>query len=142
MAQAVIGNKVKVHYTGTLVDGEVFDSSRDRGPLEFTIGEGQLIPLFEDTVVGMKLGESRKVTIPPEKAYGLHRKEMVMAVERKKVSSFIKLEVGKRIEIGLDNGSRVRAEIIAFNEKGITVDANHPMAGKTLNFEIQLVEIL
>lgn len=141
MSKAVQGSIVRVHYTGTLDDGEIFDSSRDRSPLQFIIGGGRLLKPFEDTVVGMAPGESRKVTIPPENAYGLHRKEMVMVVERDKLPSSIVPEVGMRLEIALDSRSNVMVEITEINGKEITLDANHPLAGKTIHFEIQLVEI-
>ncbi|MGV8118735.1 MAG: peptidylprolyl isomerase [Candidatus Xenobiia bacterium LiM19] len=141
MSKAVQGSIVRVHYTGTLDDGEIFDSSKDRSPLQFIIGEGRLLKPFEDTVVGMAPGESRKVTIPPENAYGLHRKEMVMVVERNKLPSNIVPEVGMRLEIALDSRSNVMVEITEINGKEITLDANHPLAGKTITFEIQLVEI-
>lgn len=141
MSKAVQGSIVRVHYTGTLDDGEIFDSSKDRSPLQFIIGGGRLLKPFEDTVVGMAPGESRKVTIPPENAYGLHRKEMVMVVERDKLPSSIVPEVGMRLEIALDSRSNVMVEITDIKGKEITLDANHPLAGKTINFEIQLVEI-
>ncbi|MHC9543466.1 MAG: peptidylprolyl isomerase [Vulcanimicrobiota bacterium] len=141
MSKAVQGSIVRVHYTGTLDDGEIFDSSKDRSPLQFIIGGGRLLKPFEDTVVGMAPGESRKVTIPPENAYGLHRKEMVMVVERDKLPSNIVPEVGMRLEIALDSRSNVMVEITEIKGKEITLDANHPLAGKTINFEIQLVEI-
>jgi len=141
MSKAVQGSIVRVHYTGTLDDGEIFDASKDRGPLQFIVGEGRLLKPFEDTVVGMAPGESRKVTIPPENAYGLHRKDMVTVVERNKLPPDIIPEVGMRLEIAQDSRSNALVEITGINEKEITLDANHPLAGKALHFEIQLIEI-
>jgi len=140
--KAAKGNRVKVHYIGTLEDGEVFDTSRERGPLEFTIGEGQLIKAFEDTVPGMEPGESRKVTVAPENAYGLYRKEMVMIVERSKMPFSLTPRVGMRLEIAMDNKTRAMVAVTDVNDREVTLDGNHPLAGKTLNFEIELVEIL
>jgi peptidylprolyl isomerase len=142
MAQAKKGDTVKVHYTGKLVDGTVFDSSLGREPLRFTIGEGQVIPGFEEAVTGMSPEESRTTEIPAEKAYGLHHEEMVMQVPRNQVPADIEPEIGQRLQVGTPSGQPVVVTITEVNEASITLDANPPLAGKDLIFDIQLVEIV
>lgn len=140
MTQAKKGDKVKVHYTGTLDDGTVFDSSADRDPLKFELGAGQLIPGFDAAVDGMSAGESCKVSIKAEEAYGPHRKEMVMDVPRTQLPADMEPEVGMRLQAG--NGEEQFAvTVTGIGDENVTLDANHPLAGKDLNFEITLVEI-
>jgi peptidylprolyl isomerase len=141
MAQAKKGDTVKIHYTGKLGDEEVFDSSRDHEPLEFTLGDGKIISGFEDAVVGMVPGESKTVTISPEKAYGSHRKELVADVERSRVPDNLKLEVGKHVQIRQPDGGVIQAKVTSMSDSMVTLDANHPLAGKELTFDIKLVEI-
>lgn len=134
--QAEDGNTVSVHYTGTLADGTVFDTSVGREPLEFTIGEGNMLPGFEQAVKGMRVGESKTVTIPSEEAYGLPRDDLVAVLERSQLPEDLDPEVGQQ----LINGTTI-VTVIAVSETTITIDANHPLAGKDLTFEIELVEI-
>ena len=149
MAQAKEGDKVKVHYTGKLEGGEVFDSSEcaeqecgcDSGPLEFTIGEGEVIPGFEKAVVGMSEGEAKTFTIPVEDAYGKRNEEMVVAVERSYVPTELTPEVGMRLEITQEDGREFPVVITEVTETHVTLDANHPLAGRDLTFDIKLVEI-
>ena len=141
MTQAKEGDTVKVHYTGTLEDGTVFDSSRKRDPLEFTIGEGNIIPGFEEAVVGMVEGESKTVVIPPEEAYGPHQDEMVMSVGRDQLPPDLKPEVGQQLQSQQPDGQIAIFLVTEVDESSITVDANHPLAGKELTFEIELMEI-
>lgn len=138
MSQAKNGDTVKVHYTGTLADGTQFDSSLERDPLEFTLGEGQLIPGFEKTVVGMTPGESRTVTVPAEEAYGPYRKEMVLEVPRSQFPPEMQLEIGMQLQLGGEEENKMVVAITAVTEEQITLDANHPLAGKDLTFNIQL----
>lgn len=143
MKKAVKGDTVKVHYTGTLDDGSIFDSSRERGEtLEFTIGKGQLIPGFEKAVEGMAVGESVKVDIPSNEAYGPHNDQAVRRVERDKLPPQIKPEIGERIMMRAPDGGMMPMTITAVDEKTVTLDGNHPLAGKNLTFEIEVVEIL
>ncbi|RZN40109.1 MAG: peptidylprolyl isomerase [Methanophagales archaeon ANME-1-THS] len=135
------GDTVKVHYTGKLEDGTVFDSSRDRDPLQFTLGEGQVIPGFEQAVVGMNVDESKTVTIPMEKAYGAHREEMVLVVGRNKFPEHLLLEVGQQLQIRLEDGQLIFVTVTEVTESSVTLDANHPLAGKDLTFDIHLVAI-
>ncbi|MDI6810155.1 MAG: peptidylprolyl isomerase [archaeon] len=140
MREAKYGDTVKVHYTGKLEDGTVFDSSIDRDPLQFTPGEGQVIPGFEQAVVGMNLGESKTVTIPMDEAYGPHREEMVVMVERNKIPENMQLEGGQQLQIRQDDGQINFVIVTDISESSVTLDANHPLAGKDLTFDIQLIE--
>ncbi len=141
-ATAKVGDTVKVHYTGTLEDGSVFDTSIGREPLQFTIGEGQMIPGFENGVIGMKLGESKTITIPEDQAYGPHYEELVLVISRDQLPEGMEPEVGQRLQTAQPNGQIIIVTITEVSESTVTVDANHRLAGKTLTFEIQLVEIL
>ncbi len=136
---AKTGNTVKVHYTGTLNDGTVFDTSVNREPLEFTIGQGQLIPGFEQAVIGMKVGESATINIPAAEAYGLHRDDLVFAMERSQLPDNI--EVGQQLQMMQTDGSTVVVTVIEISETTAMIDANHPLAGEDLIFEIELIEI-
>jgi peptidylprolyl isomerase len=138
MSQVKNGDTVKVHYTGTLADGTVFDSSLEREPLEFTLGEGQLIPGFEKTVLGMSAGESRTVTIPAEEAYGPYREEMVLEVPRTQLPADMQPQVGMQLQVGEEQGEGMVVQITQVSDTNITLDANHPLAGKDLTFNIQL----
>ena len=142
MAQAKQGDTVKIHYTGKLAHKEVFDSSVNREPLEFKLGDGKIIPGFEQAVLGMTPGESKTVHISPEKAYGPHHKELVVDVERNRLPDNLKLEVGRHVQIRQPNGGTIQAKVTSMSESKITLDANHPLAGKVLTFEIKLVEIV
>ena len=137
--QAETGDTVKVHYTGTLIDGTVFDTSVGREPLEFTIGQGQLLSDFEQTVIGMKVGESKTVNIPAAQAYGLHRDDLVFIMERSQLPDNI--EAGQQLQMMQADGSVIVVTVINVSETIATVDANHSLAGEDLIFEIELVEI-
>lgn len=142
MAQVKKGDTVNVHYTGKLKDGTVFDSSADREPLQFTLGEGQIIPGFEQGVIGMKPGETKTVDIPADKAYGPHRKELVLVVNKSKIPAHLKPEVGQQLKLNQPDGRAVPVRVTNVSESKVTLDANHPLAGKDLTFEIELVEIV
>ncbi|MCL5037863.1 MAG: peptidylprolyl isomerase [Chloroflexi bacterium] len=141
MAQAKQGDTVKVHYTGKLDDGTVFDTSENREPLEFIIGEGQIIPGFEEVVIGMSVGEKKTGKIPPEKAYGPRREEAVVEVPKSQFPSNVEPEVGQQLQISQENGQTFIVEVAEITDDMIKLDANHPLAGKDLNFDIELVEI-
>lgn len=141
MTLAKKGDTVKIHYIGKLDDGTVFDSSEGREPLSFTIGNGQVIPGFEEAVVGMALEEKKNVTIPPEKAYGPRNEEMVINVPRKRVPPDINPETGQRLQMQGPNEQMIIVEITEVTDESITLDANPPLAGKDLIFDIELVEI-
>ncbi len=142
MSQAKNGDTVKVHYTGTLQDGSVFDSSREREPLEFTLGSGQLIPGFEEAVIGMSIGDSKTITIAADDAYGQYREDMRMEVPMEQFPDNIKPEVGQQLQLSNPDGSTFLVVIREISDTGVTLDANHPLAGKDLTFEIELVEVV
>jgi len=141
LGQVKKGDKVKVHYTGKLEDGTVFDSSQDKQPLEFTIGEGQIIPGFEDGVVGMDIGDKKSLTIPPEKAYGDNRDDLIIEVNKTDIPENIKPSVGQQLQIKQPDGNVIGVTITGMADESVTLDANHPLAGKTLQFDVELVEV-
>jgi peptidylprolyl isomerase len=170
MAQVKKGDRVKVHYTGTLEDGSVFDTSeeyvdqcRDNtvgekcgcgsnsgsgcgsnsgGPIEFIVGEGTLIPKFESAVIGLAPGQRVRVTIPADDAYGQRAEEMVAVIERGEIPAEIKPEAGQQMEVILQDGTPMPVLVTEVTDTAITLDANHPLAGCDLTFDILLVEIL
>lgn len=142
MAQAKQGDTVNVHYTGRLQDGTVFDSSVGRDPLQFTIGEGQLIPGFEKGVVGMNPGETKTVEIPSDEAYGPHHDEMVMVVDKNQMPPDLNPQVGDQLQMRHESGQIVIVTVSDVTDKDITLDANHPLAGKDLIFDLELADIV
>jgi peptidylprolyl isomerase len=136
------GDTVKVHYTGTIADGTVFDTSREREPLEFTLGEGKLIPGFEKAVVGMKVGDTSKVTIPSDEAYGEKREDMVIDVDKGQIPPDIKPEVGQQLQVQQKDGGAIPVVITEITDETVQLDANHPLAGQDLTFEIEVVEVV
>jgi peptidylprolyl isomerase len=141
MVQAKHGDTVKVHYTGKLEDGMVFDSSENREPLEFTIGEGKIIRGFERAVVGMSPGESKTEKIPADQAFGPYREEMVVDIDRQQIPADVELKVGKRLKLPKANGRTTEVLVTGISESKVTVDANHPLASSDLIVDIQLLEI-
>ena len=141
MTQAKTGDTVKVHYTGKLDDGTIFDTSADREPLEFTIGNGQLIPDFEQAIIGMNPDESKTIQIPADKAYGPYREDMVMKIERNQLPPEIEPKVDQKLQMRHSNGQATVVTVIEVSESQVTLDGNHPLAGKDLTFDIQLTEI-
>lgn len=141
MTGAQQGDTVKVHYTGKLEDGSVFDSSLQRDPLEFTIGEGQIIPGFEKAVVGMEAGQNKTIQIESTEAYGPRYDEMVQIVERTQIPDNISLEVGAQLQANHPEGGPIILTVTDLNDSEVTLDANHPLAGKDLTFEIELVAL-
>jgi peptidylprolyl isomerase len=141
VAHAKAGDHVKVHYTGRLSDGTIFDSSRDREPLEFTLGIGEVIPGFEQAVLGMEPGEVKTVTIPAEDAYGPRREDMIIEVSRDQVAPDLQLAIGQQLQLRLQDGRVIPVTVADLTEETVTIDANHPLAGEDLTFEIELVAI-
>jgi peptidylprolyl isomerase len=141
MTQAKNGDTVKVHYTGKLNDGTVFDSSADGEPLEFIIGEGQLIQDFEEAVIGMNPGESKTVQIPSNNAYGPHREEMLIVIDRSKFPEGLEPRIDQQLQVRHPNGQESVVKVVDISDTNVTLDANHPLAGEDLTFEIQLTEI-
>lgn len=141
MSKVKEGDTVKVHYTGTLKNGEVFDTSQDREPLEFTLGQGQLIPGFENAVIGLGVGESTSVDISSEEAYGEEREDLIINVPKDQLPSEVEPQVGMQLQVNQQDGQPVPVRIKEVGETELTLDANHPLAGKDLSFEIKLVEL-
>lgn len=137
--QARSGDSVRVHYTGSLDDGTVFDSSRDGDPLEFVLGDGQVIEGFEEALLGMSEGESREVELPPGKAYGERSDELVISVDRDELPEDLEPEVGQTLAVETGDEEEMAAWVAEVGEDAITVDLNHPLAGRTLTFEVELV---
>ncbi|MCA1632620.1 MAG: peptidylprolyl isomerase [Acidobacteria bacterium] len=135
------GDLVRVHYTGRLADGKVFDSSRDGGePLEFTIGKGEVIPGFEDGVRGMVVGESKTIEIEPENAYGPRRDGLIASIERDVARFPVEPQVGMNLLMPLPDGNQIEVVVTEITDSHITIDGNHPLAGERLIFDLELVE--
>ena len=141
MTQAKPGDTVTVHYTGKLEDGTVFDSSVGRDPLQFSIGGGNIIPGFEQAVIGMSPGESKTETIGSEQAYGPYYEEMVLVVDRQQMPTELSIQIGQQLQIRQPSGQTIPVIITDVSDGEVTLDANHPLAGDNLTFEIQLVAI-
>ena len=142
MAQAKSGDTVKVHYTGTLNNGQVFDSSKTREPLQFTLGTGMVIPGFDAAVTGLSPGEAITTTIPNAEAYGPYQKEMVADIEKENIPADFELEVGQRLQMQVPSGEAMSVTITDIRGNMVTLDGNHPLAGQDLTFELELVEIV
>lgn len=136
------GDTVRVHYTGKLADGTEFDSSRDRDPLEFTVGQGQVIPGFETIVVGMDEGESKTEEIPSADAYGPRDDSRLIEVERERLPDDLDPEIGDPLEVQVQGQPPIQMRVAELDEEVVTLDGNHPLAGRDLTFEIEVVEIL
>jgi len=136
------GSKVKVDYTGTFDDGTVFDASEKQGqPLEFEVGSGQVIKGFDEAVVGMEEGQEKEITIPPAEAYGEVKAELNKKIPRAQLPQDQEPKVGMVLAVGLPNGQQFPARIVAVTADDVTIDLNHPLAGKTLHFKIKVVEV-
>jgi FKBP-type peptidyl-prolyl cis-trans isomerase 2 len=141
MAQAQTGDNVTVHYRGTLDDGTEFDNSRSGEPLTFTLGKGEVIPGFDTAVTGMQTGEKKTVTIAPADAYGESQPDMVGSLERSMLPDDLDPQVGDTLELSLQNGNSLLAKVVETAAEFVVLDANHPLAGETLTFELELLSI-
>jgi peptidylprolyl isomerase len=142
MAQANDGDTVKIHYTGKLTDGTVFDSSEGRDPLEFKIGEKNIIPELEVSVVGMSVGDKATVEIEAENAYGPRVDEAIQTVERSVIPPEVELAVGGQLQATAPNGQDLVFVVIEMDDETVKLDGNHPLAGQDLVFDIELVEVV
>lgn len=134
------GDQVRVNYIGRFPDGSVFDSSEGHEPLEFTVGAGQVIDGFDQAVIGLKPGESCKVVVAPEDGYGAHLPEMVAEVERNLIPDHEKLMLGSMLEVTIEDGQTLEVQIVELSDELVVLDGNHPLAGKELHFEIEMLE--
>ena len=141
MAEAKANDIVKVHYTGRLSDGTVFDSSLNREPLEFAIGHKMVIPGFEEGVIGMTIGETKTVSIASQDAYGPYLEDLVGSIRRTQIPPNINMQVGSILQMQTPDGGALLVVVKALSDEAVTLDANHPLAGKDLAFEINLLEI-
>jgi len=142
VSEAEKGNTVRVHYTGTLNDGSVFDTSRNDEPFEFRLGEGVVIAGFENAILGMKKVEQKKISVPPEEAYGQYDLELRVVVQRDKLPPDIEYSEGVVLQIDTAEGYSAQATVVEISENSVTLDGNHPLAGETLNFDIELIDLV
>ena len=141
MTKVKDGDTVKVHYTGKLEDGTVFDSSEKREPLEFKIGASQVIKGFEDGITGMAVKEKKTVNIPVDEAYGPRREDMVIEIPKTNFPKDAEIKPGMQVELKQQNGQVIIATVTKVDDTNVTLDANHHLAGKALVFDLELVEI-
>jgi peptidylprolyl isomerase len=141
MTQVKVGDTVRIHYTGTLNDGSTFDSSEGRDPLQFEVGSGQIIPGLDKELPGMAVGDKKTVNIPAAEAYGEKNPQMQQAIPREQIPANIPLELGMRLQMQTPEGQVIPVTVAAVDEQTVTLDANHPLAGKDLTFDFQVVSI-
>lgn len=141
MTQVKSGDTVRVHYTGTLTDGQTFDSSEGRDPLEFQVGSGQIIPGLDAAVEGMAVGEKKTVEVPADQAYGQPDPNAQQAVPRAEIPEDIPLDLGTQLQVQTPQGQVMPVTVVEVTEEQVVLDANHPLAGKDLTFAIELVDI-
>lgn len=142
MIQANKGDTVRIHYTGRLTDGTQFDSSEGRAPLEFQLGSGQIIAGLDQQIEGMSVGEKATVTIPAAQAYGEHHPEGVQSLPRERIPADVDVSLGARLQATSADGQQMTLTVVDVNDEAVTVDANHPLAGKDLVFDVELVEVV
>lgn len=141
MTKVKENDKVKVHYTGKLTSGQVFDSSREREPLEFEVGKGQMIPGFEEAVMGMEEGEKKEVTLKPDEAYGERNDQLTQEISNDQLPEDLEPKLGMQLQSKTPDGREFKVMVSEIRENSIVIDANHPLAGRDLVFEIEMVEI-
>ena len=142
MSQVKSGDKVKVHYHGKLTSGETFDSSAGRAPLEFEVGSGMVIKGFDDGVTGMAVGEKKTINIPFDEAYGPRNPEMVIEMPKDRFPQDLDIEVGMPLSMSDGQGQQFQVTIVEIKDEMVMLDANHPLAGQVLIFDLELVEIV
>ena len=144
MSQATNGSVVRINYTGKLTNGTVFDTSKADGrePLSFRLGQNQVLPKLEAEIIGMSVGEKKTVAVDANDAYGPHQKQAIQKIPRSEIPDGVDLTVGNNLQATGDDGEIVPLRVLAANEETVTLDANHPLAGHNLTFEIELIEIV
>ena len=135
-----VGDLIKVNYVGRFENDSIFDSSQGPEPLEFTVGAEEVIAGFDQAVIGLKPGESCKVVITPEDGYGAHVPEMVATIERKQIPDNEKLVLGSMLEVNMEDGQSLEVQVVELSDATVVLDGNHPLAGKELHFEIEMLE--
>ncbi len=141
MTKAKTGDIVSINYSGRLTDGTPFDSSEGRAPLEFKLGQGQVIRGLEAHVAGMAVGEKSTVTIPCDEAYGQRREDAVQQLDRSKIPSGVELSIGSQLQARTSDGGLLPIVVVGLDEQSVTVDANHPLAGQDLVFDVEVVDV-
>ncbi len=142
MTQAKNGDKVKVRYVGKFTNGEIFDNSKEKNPLEFTLGDDNIMAAFQQAVIGMEPGQSKTTTIPSQEAYGARDKDKAVKVKRDDLPKGLNPEVGQQLKAQEEGGRTIPVLVTAIDEESVTLDINHPLAGKDLLFDIHLAEIV
>ena len=135
------GDKVKIHFTCTSKDGSIVDSTMNKEPLQFTMGNGEVIPGLEEAVEGMEQGETKNITIPSDKAFGQHKEEMIQVIDRNRLHADLNVNVGMQLQAKNESGQIIPITVIDISESTVTLDFNHPLAGKELFFNVNVVEI-
>jgi len=141
MAAAKSGDTVKIHFTGKLQDETVIETSKDRDPLEFTIGDGNVIPGLEQGVIGMAAGDKKTIAISPEDAFGQPQEDLVVDMKKSEFPKDVELAAGAYLNIESSDGKEFKAKVVEIKEDTVTLDANHPLAGVTINYDVELIEI-
>lgn len=136
------GDQIKVNYVGRFENGSIFDSSEGREPLEFTVGGEQVIAGFDRAVIGLKPGESCKVVVAPTDGYGEHVPEMVAQIERQQIPDNDKLVLGSMLEVSMEDGQTLEVQVVELSDETVVLDGNHPLAGKELHFEIEMLDFV
>lgn len=142
MVEAKLGDTVKIHFTGKLQDETVVETSKDRDPLEFKIGEGNVIPGLEQGVIGMAAGDKKTIAVSPEDAFGQPQEDLVVDLNKHEFPADVELAVGAYLNIESSDGKEFQAKVVEIKEDTVTLDANHPLAGATINYDVELLEIV
>jgi len=142
MAEAKLGDTVKIHFTGKLQDETVIETSKDRDPLEFKIGDGNVIPGLEQGVIGMAAGDKKTIAISPQDAFGEPQEDLVVDINKSEFPKDVELAVGAYLNIESSDGKEFKAKVVEIKEDTVTLDANHPLAGVTINYDVELLEIV
>jgi peptidylprolyl isomerase len=141
MAEAKVGDTVKIHFTGKLQDETVIETSKDRDPLEFKIGDGNVIPGLEQGVIGMAAGDKKTIAISPEDAFGQPQEDLLVDINKSEFPKDVELKAGAYLNIESSDGKEFKAKVVEIKEEMVTLDANHPLAGATINYDVELIEI-
>ena len=141
MAEAKSGDTVKIHFTGKLQDETVIETSKDRDPLEFKIGDGNVIPGLEQGVIGMAAGDKKTIAISPEDAFGQPQEDLLVDINKSEFPKDVELKAGAYLNIESSDGKEFKAKVVEIKEEMVTLDANHPLAGATINYDVELIEI-